>query len=174
MQLSIISILQVRTPRHDVLSDWPKITELTNDRKGTAHRLGLQDPIRAHCTTTVLPLKHTDIYGIAHQDLSFLPREIEWGLCQKPQAYELMTTTGTQFAFLRSRELIMLKEKNRTSFVVRWLRIRLPMQGTWVRSLVWEDFTCCRATKHVCSQLLQPECLEATRTHHNEKPPHRN
>ena len=77
MQLSIISILQVRTPRHDVLSDWPKITELTNERKGTAHRLGLQDPIRAHCTTTVLPLEHTDIYGIAHQDLSFLPREIE-------------------------------------------------------------------------------------------------
>ena len=34
-----------------------------------------------------------------------------------------------------------------TSLVAQWLRILLPMQGTWVRSLVWEDFTCHRATK---------------------------
>ena len=27
----------------------------------------------------------------------------------------------------------------------QWLRIRLPMQGTWVRTLVWEDPTCCGA-----------------------------
>ena len=34
-----------------------------------------------------------------------------------------------------------------TSLVVQWLRICLPMQGTWVRSLVWEDPTCHGATK---------------------------
>ena len=34
-----------------------------------------------------------------------------------------------------------------TSQVVQWLRIRLPMQGTRVRALVWEDPTCCGATK---------------------------
>ena len=34
-----------------------------------------------------------------------------------------------------------------TSLVAQWLRIRLPMQGTWVRSLVWEDPTCHGATK---------------------------
>ena len=33
-----------------------------------------------------------------------------------------------------------------TSLVAQWLRIRLPMQGTWVRSLVWEDPTCHGAT----------------------------
>ena len=33
------------------------------------------------------------------------------------------------------------------SLVAQWLRIRLPMQGTWVRALVQEDPTCCRATK---------------------------
>ena len=33
------------------------------------------------------------------------------------------------------------------SLVMQWLRIRLPMQGTWVRSLVREDPTCLRATK---------------------------
>ena len=36
-----------------------------------------------------------------------------------------------------------------TSLVVQWLRIRLPMQGTWVRALVWEDPTCREATKPV-------------------------
>ena len=41
-----------------------------------------------------------------------------------------------------------------TSLVVQWLRIRLPMQGTRVRSLVREDPTCCRATKPVHPQLL--------------------
>ena len=35
------------------------------------------------------------------------------------------------------------------SLVVQWLRIRLPMQGTWVRALVWEDPTCRGATKPV-------------------------
>ena len=32
------------------------------------------------------------------------------------------------------------------SLVAQWLRIRLPMQGTPVRALVWEDLTCHRAT----------------------------
>ena len=36
-----------------------------------------------------------------------------------------------------------------TSLVAQWLRICLPLQGTWVRSLVWEDPTCHRATKPV-------------------------
>ena len=35
----------------------------------------------------------------------------------------------------------------RTYLVVQWLRIRLPMQGTWVRALVREDPTCRGATK---------------------------
>ena len=35
------------------------------------------------------------------------------------------------------------------SLVVQWLRIRLPMQGTRVRALVWEDPTCRGATRPV-------------------------
>ena len=34
-----------------------------------------------------------------------------------------------------------------TSLVAQWLRICLPMQGTWLRALVREDPTCCGATK---------------------------
>ena len=33
--------------------------------------------------------------------------------------------------------------------VVEWLRICLPMPGTWVQALVWEDPTFLRATKPV-------------------------
>ena len=36
------------------------------------------------------------------------------------------------------------------SLVAQWLRIRLPMQGTRVRSLVQEDPTCRGATKLMC------------------------
>ena len=35
------------------------------------------------------------------------------------------------------------------SLVAQWLRTCLPMQGTRVRALVWEDPTCCGATKPV-------------------------
>ena len=39
---------------------------------------------------------------------------------------------------------------SRTSLVVQWIRICLPMQGTQVRSLVWEDPARCRAAKATC------------------------
>ena len=45
--------------------------------------------------------------------------------------------------------LLCLKWITRTSLVAQWLRIRLPMQGTWVRALVQEDPTCHGATKLV-------------------------
>ena len=41
------------------------------------------------------------------------------------------------------------KVSYRTPPVVQWLRTPLPMQGTWVRPLVQEDYTCCRANKPV-------------------------
>ena len=61
--------------------------------------------------------------------------------------------------------------------MAQWLRIRLPMQGTWVQSLVREDPTCRGATKPVhhnyCARILQP-MLCNKRSHNNEKPTHRN
>ena len=44
---------------------------------------------------------------------------------------------------------LVLKSTKGTSLVVQWLRIRLSMQGTWVRALVQEDPTCRGATKPV-------------------------
>ena len=37
--------------------------------------------------------------------------------------------------------------RSRASLVAQWLRICLPVQGTWVRALVQEDPTCRGATK---------------------------
>ena len=55
----------------------------------------------------------------------------------------------------RSKNMIkQTKDKRRemegASLVAQWLRIHLPMKGTWVRALVWEDPTCHRATGPVC------------------------
>ena len=41
---------------------------------------------------------------------------------------------------------MQIKTKMRASLVAQWLRICLPMQGTRVRALVWEDPTCHGAT----------------------------
>ena len=45
----------------------------------------------------------------------------------------------------------MMKDQEgiRNSLVAYRLRICLPVQRTWVKSLVWEDTTCHRATKPV-------------------------
>ena len=59
-----------------------------------------------------------------------------------------------------------------TSLVLQWLRVCLPMQGTWVRSLVWEDPTWQGAAKPRL-QLLEPS-LCPKRSHSSEKPSHLN
>ena len=56
----------------------------------------------------------------------------------------------------------------RTSLVVQWPRICLPMQGTWVWSLVWEDPSCLRATKP-CTTATEA-CLPRTQALQQEKP----
>ena len=94
-------------------------------------------------------------------------------------------------------DLCDIKNASRTSLVVQWLRICLPMQGTQVRALVREDPTCRGAAKPmshhywVCAlepashnywahvpQLLKPVHLEPVlcnkRSHRNEKPAHHN
>ena len=67
----------------------------------------------------------------------------------------------------RERTVSSINGVGRASLVAQWLRIHLPMQGTQVWALVWEDPTCHGATKPVCHnywacvpQLLKPACLE--------------
>ena len=95
------------------------------------------------------------------------------------------------------RSLVGKSAMWRTSLVAQWLRICLPMQGTWVWALVREDPTSRGATKPMhhnywaCAlepashnywarvlQLLKPACLAPVlhnkRSHRNEKPAHHN
>ena len=52
-------------------------------------------------------------------------------------------------SFERVLNNLVLERRWGTSVVAQWLRIGLPMQGTWVRSLLGEDPTCRGATKPV-------------------------
>ena len=45
-----------------------------------------------------------------------------------------------------------------TSLVVQWLRLCLPMQGTRVWSLIWEDSTSLRATESVLHSYCSRSC----------------
>ena len=78
------------------------------------------------------------------------------------------TGFGNEFLFDMARkakidkwDCIKLKSSG-TSLVAQWLRIRLPIQGTRVWALVWEDPTCRGATRPVhhnywaCA--LEPVC----------------
>ena len=66
----------------------------------------------------------------------------------------------------------------RTLLVVQWLRICLPIQETWVQSLVWEDSTCCRATEPLHHDFWSLWALEPVlcnqRSQHSKKPMHCN
>ena len=55
------------------------------------------------------------------------------------------------FSFNLSQATFPIQVKNTlgASLVAQWLRICLPMQGTRVRALVWEDPTCRGAARPV-------------------------
>ena len=65
---------------------------------------------------------------------------IDYHLCYRSQYFCLPSKT------LKNK---VKNDSGGTSLVVRWVRTHLPMQGTWVCSLVWDDPTCSRATKPV-------------------------
>ena len=54
-------------------------------------------------------------------------------------------TFTTWMTYIKLHQII----STRASLVAQWLRICLPMQGTRVRALVWEDPTCHGATRPV-------------------------
>ena len=91
-------------------------------------------------------------------------------------------------------KFVKKKKKSRTSLVALRMRIFLPVQRAWVQYLVWEDSTCCGATKPGCHsswahtvepascscwprllQLLKPTaCVLHKRSDCSEKPAHCN
>ena len=99
----------------------------------------------------LLYISHSSIY-ILHRALqkflsvfsgSFQPL----GNAQVFLPFALMTIAFPPLPF--SPGMCQIKNKPGASLVAQWLRICLPMQGTRVRALVWEDPTCRGATRPV-------------------------
>ena len=67
-------------------------------------------------------------------------------ICGRSCKSQLLAPGHTHF---RASHWACSKDPSGASLVAQWLRICLPMQGIRVRALVWEDPTCCRATRPV-------------------------
>ena len=67
---------------------------------------------------------------------------------------------------INTKQLFLLKY---FALVAQWLRIHLPMQETWVQSLVWVDAICHEETKLVCNNYWA--CVLETRSHSTTKEP---
>ena len=84
------------------------------------------------------------------------PHLLPWAPIPSPstlsahQIYQMLSSLKNLFYLLSP---FFPTQKHRdvgTSLGVQWLRICLPIQGKWVRSLVQEDFTCHGETKPLC------------------------
>ena len=87
---------------------------------------------------------------------SWLNSETECNLISKFHLTEPLVTDFHGFALVLStcphlhrHEKPNQKHHVGTSLVAQWVRICLPMQGTQVQPLVWEDFTCHGETEPV-------------------------
>ena len=84
------------------------------------------------------------------------------GLCRGSfSSRKPATLSSFSFFFFFFFSPLSFKRWASISLEVQWLRILLPVQGTWVWSLIQEDSTCCGATGPVQPQVLTPVCLRA-------------
>ena len=99
--------------------------------------------ILAHCLAQEkLQINFTLITYVTNWEFTgeeFICRCVTW------QSYRLKKLIGARYL----RKCPAFIKNWGTSLVVQWLRICLPMKGTWVWALVQEDPTCRGATKPV-------------------------
>ena len=65
---------------------------------------------------------------------------------------EVHTSLGPQNNVFKGQNILLLVYRNllsQTSLVAWWIRIHLPMQGTQVQPMIWEDPACHGAAKPV-------------------------
>ena len=114
--------------------------------------MDLQSASHRHIFTTTT-LIHAFIHSAETDRASAVCQALGWPrVCVEnkadrvPALVELRATVSSPS--LHQQQLWVKKEPG-ASLVVQWLRICLPMQGTPVRALVWEDPTCRGATRPV-------------------------
>ena len=81
--------------------------------------------------------------------LEHLNKIIFWVLIQKCEYSLGYVRKEAATASVVVKIFFIKKVTTGASLVAQWLRICLPVQGTRVRALVWEDPTCCGATRPV-------------------------
>ena len=94
--------------------------------------------------------------GLVQSHGSAASRNIDW-VFFRPLKYKDTHTpfpshlafSDTLFCVTFNHQVPALKNDFWASLVAQWLRVCLPMQGTRVRALVWEDPTCRGATRPV-------------------------
>ena len=101
---------------------------------------------------------------LSHVTLGLQVEGCPGALCLEPvfpdwQASNLAPTLSNSWAGRKLQKMLqafpLLKVLMRAFFMVQWLRIHLPMQGTWVWSL-FQDPTCPGASKPVCHNYWVP------------------
>ena len=91
-------------------------------------------------------------------------------LCSNPDSEFQQAFKDPKVTILWKREQKkeLLKSHLGSSLVAQWLRICLPMQGTRVRALVWEDPTCREAARPVSHNCWA--CASGARAPQQERP----
>ena len=173
---------------------WRRKVRACNVQVANLHLPCQRGPVCANTTLKLLELsgrsQRHSIFLLIVQMTPWKVRALNLMVLNMERFYNKRNFTSLQrnLAFSSQTFLLFIKDWNipkGTSLVAQWLRIRLPIPGTRVRALVWEDPTCRRATKPVhhnywahVLQLLKPAHLEPVlcnkRSHRNEKPAHCN
>ena len=130
--------------------------------------------------TAPLPYTQTQIQVIAPETCNcYFSRKKNLCKCDSIKDFEMRKLTwimeeGPKWSHMYPSK----REAERPSLLVLWLRICLPMQGTWVWSLVWVDSMCCGATKPMHHKYWSLHGLEPVLhnkgNHSTEKPRHCN
>ena len=130
-------LLYFRTNHH------PRYALLMMDHKGTRSKPDHENTFKAPANVSLDKVSHTakpNINGAKKYTLATLGRGTTKPHYTDISSYCCMKRTVRPLCKTKSNI------KLGASLVAQWLRICLPMQGTRVRALVWEDPTCCGVT----------------------------
>ena len=141
----------------------PRETVPSSHGDGKAERKGAGDPVVQHCPSRESQsqvskwspssiLETLSFAGIHASSSSSYKHRVLLSISPVPLSHTAQRTSQTANVCLQEAATAegwparRQKDFLGASLVAQWLRICLPMQGTRVRALVWEDPTCRGAT----------------------------
>ena len=192
LQMNHIQYLRGRG--HSAGTRWPRV--ITSSKTGSNIVLDRHSNQASHSAFVMVHVKHQLDWVKRCPDSQYnMISGCVWVCFQKRQVFESLELSKEKplspgwEGIIHSFEGLRRTKRWRkwTSLVVQRLGARLPVQGTWVQSLVWEDSTCRAATKPECHNYWA--CTRKPRNHnyrsqapracapqqekpHNEKPTH--